>query len=537
MDRLNQLEDQIEKPGYLLFVVSVLILLIIGFVNLLARTSRGAIIFDSYSIGYFVMLIAYFVGMCVWTSLLWRPNNDRWLQTVMGWIQSRPAVGIAVFIGLVIALFSPFIQHRQIKYKWTELPALQAVVIGMALILGGMLLFYKWEDDTKPKLWRKAIITLLAAVVVVELIMQLLSVAGVLPGLTTVQEGLSPFSRIYYKDEGVSTHAIANSNGMHLPERLIADDAYKIMVTGDGSLRGLQVAPEENLNYLLAQMVESSDQLPENAQIAPFPTTDHGPGVYMGPLLYEISTQPFFEPDEVIVFFDFRNDFQAVMGSNGRDLYFFAGEEGLELSRADSALRHDYMHDSLYTLEGMQPGRYLQSHILTPRVIGQWFPATAEASDNMRIDAPQDDVSLPNSFAFYDDLNDESMYIALETMREFNEAVVDSGAKLRFVTIPVFSDEFYAQGDTAEWTTEFGEADLFLPERELRALAEEEGISFLAMGDYMQEMGLTTADIQALYLENGRGHFSAAGHEFFAQATYDCFYGQAVDTDGGCDNR
>lgn len=82
---------------------------------------------------------------------------------------------------------------------------------------------------------------------------------------------------------------------------------------------------------------------------------------------------------------------------------------------------------------------------------------------------------------------------------------------------------------------QFGEADLFLPERELRAHAAEIEIPFLAMGEYMRASGLSTADIQALFMDEGRGYFTAEGHAFFAQAAYECFYEKSLDSSFGCD--
>jgi hypothetical protein len=40
----------------------------------------------------------------------------------------------------------------------------------------------------------------------------------------------------------------------------------------------------------------------------------------------------------------------------------------------------------------------------------------------------------------------------------------------------------------------------------------------------MKTTGLSTEQVRALYLMDGTGHFSPAGHAFFADALYKCFY-------------
>jgi hypothetical protein len=45
------------------------------------------------------------------------------------------------------------------------------------------------------------------------------------------------------------------------------------------------------------------------------------------------------------------------------------------------------------------------------------------------------------------------------------------------------------------------------------------------MGSYMQAQNLSPADIRALYFDDAYSYFTPAGHEYFAQAVYECFYG------------
>ena len=100
--------------------------------------------------------------------------------------------------------------------------------------------------------------------------------------------------------------------------------------------------------------------------------------------------------------------------------------------------------------------------------------------------------------------------------------------------MPAISDAFYAQ---ASWNTQFGDSDLLLPEQELREYAATNGMPFLGLGTYMAAQGMSPAEVQALYFENGRGHLTAEGHAFVAEAVYQCFFAQTLPPESGCDLR
>jgi hypothetical protein len=111
---------------------------------------------------------------------------------------------------------------------------------------------------------------------------------------------------------------------------------------------------------------------------------------------------------------------------------------------------------------------------------------------------------------------------------------MDKGIAFHLVTIPVFTEAFYVQ---AEWNTQFGTADLLLPERKLREFAAENDIPFLGLGGYLAASDTSPEQVQALYFNNGRGHFTPAGHQWAAAAVYACFFAQTATPDAGCDQR
>ena len=111
----------------------------------------------------------------------------------------------------------------------------------------------------------------------------------------------------------------------------------------------------------------------------------------------------------------------------------------------------------------------------------------------------------------------------------------EKGTKVTLVTVPVFPDTFYAQAEATDWTTQFGAADLFLPERELGEFAAAKGLPFLGMGEYMRGAGLSTVDIQALYYPAVDGGLTPAGHNFFTDAVLNCFFAADQSASTGCE--
>ena len=82
-----------------------------------------------------------------------------------------------------------------------------------------------------------------------------------------------------------------------------------------------------------------------------------------------------------------------------------------------------------------------------------------------KVPAPQEDVQLPNSFMFYEDTDDNGHFIVDKQLELLVDDVVEPrDIDMLFVVIPPFTEAFYNQSGT-DWTTEYGSADLFLPER------------------------------------------------------------------------
>lgn len=529
VNNLNQLEDRIEKPGYLLFLVTVLLFLIIGLVNLIDYNSPETAVFNRYSLPYFGLIVIYTLGVVAWAALLRRPNDDSLLQRTLDFVQQRPVIALAI-----LAAYGGVVWSLLNTAEWLNFPAMQATVIVLMLLSSSLILFYRWGDETRPQLWRKFVVIPLAVILGIEMIVQLLTFAGILPNVTQLTDSFSPFERIYYTDEGYR-NGMANSDGWNYPEFRLYPDSYRILLFGDSFIQALQVAPEENLGIVLQGLLNQDLPAGEIIEVLALGNPDYGPGLYLNPPMIDFAIDA-YEPDEVIAFFDLGNDFQTITGPDDVEIYFIINEEGtVEVHEDNFWLRHRYQHEVLHAYEGFQPNRFFRSHYFTPQVIqyflgGEQVAAASAAS----VTTPAGDLDLPNAFVFNADTNDEAMAIATGHIEKAHAHLAEQGIPLSLVTIPVFADAFFAQD---EWNMQFGEADLLLPERELRAFAQANDIPFLGLGAYMAVEETTPTAVQEWYFSNGRGYFTPAGHDMVATTVYNCFFAQTLAAEAGCDAR
>ena len=530
MNSLDTLEERIQKPAYLLFLVVILMLLIIGFVNVLSHQSGNPVILGYYSIRHFALILVFLAGIFYWASLIRKPNDDSWLRIALGWVNKRPLLIPVYFLGVAVTLWTILTFER-----WLEFPALGAIILGIQAILGGLLIFYKDHENASYTWAQRTFHYLFGALIGLELIVQLLTMVGVAPGFNSSRSAFAPYDRIYYQSENGPVNRLASNNGLNVPEFRLEDDSYRIILLGDANLQALPIEPENNLGVLLDNLVLESGLYEESSEMLTLGHPDYGPGVYLWDLLFLLFVDE-FEADEVIVFFDLNNDFQQVAATDGYDVFTEVENDQLALGDTDAIIRHDYAHEMLWGIEGVHPGRILPAHYMTGRLIRSLM-ADGPPEGRVMYEAPADDLSRPNSFLFYEETNDESVAVALQQLREFLAYADEQGMPVRLVTIPAFSEEFYSQPAADDWLVEFGEANLLLPEEILREFAAENDVPFLGLGSYLAQSGLSTAEIQTLFFDNGQGLLQESGHELVAQAVYACFFEQTLDETAGCNNK
>jgi hypothetical protein len=524
---LNSIEERIQKPGYLLMVVVVLLLLIIGLVDLIDHFSQETPILGRYTPGYFAILVAYTLLTIAWASLLLRPNDDRWLVAILEFLQNRPILAIPILLAIGAAITLMLVPAQKVHSLLLEKPALQVTILFILLLSGGLLLFYDWSN---ARLWRKFAAGFLAFLVVVELLIQALSFLGLAPSLTTTKDSFAPYGRIYQTEEGFG-NGIANKFGRYTPEFELLPDSQRIAVIGGPNVQALQVKAEQNLGVLLEQEIAQNTEGDSTTEVLTLGYPDYGPGMYLSNWMLGVADRE-FDLNETIIFFDLGRDFQIVDGpGQGLPYFLYAGQGQAELQLDDFFQDiHNAEHDVYQGYEGFQLVRVLGSHYLTPRILNQILLDQEVVAEEA--DAGQAyDINLANGFVFNEETNEEATLIATSLINMANEQLNRYGTVTKLVTIPVFTTEFYAQDG---WNTRFGDSDLLLPEHELRTAAQKYGIPFLGLGTYMASRGLSPADVQALYFNDGLGHLTSEGHAFTAEAVYSCFYAQTLTPEEGC---
>ena len=537
----DNLEDRIQKPGYLLFLILVMLLLIVGLVDIIDFVHEdNAIIFERYDVKYFVMLIVYTMATLAWASLLRKPNDDRLLTGVLDAIQKRPALASGVLVLLAMVFVATLIASDILEGLVSTLPAFQVTVLVLTLLAFGMVLFYKFGDESRPQRWRKIVLIVLGILLLIELLLQALTLMGSLPvDLSTPEsiEDYAAYSRIYQSEEGFG-HGLTNNYGRYAPDFELLPDSYRIAILGDSFVEGLQVSKNQVFGALVEEHLTVDSTREQVQEVLPLGHPDRGPGMYLSEWLMSVMIAA-IELDEVIIFFDMGNDFQTVDRAGTGYPYFVLDEEGgVELDRSNIWYDlHVAEHHVFRGFVGFQPALILRSNYLTFRLIYDNASAWLASKDNAaREDFRSADyeIDLENGFVFDPQTNDNAIIIATAQIKAAQEQLTPADVAVKLITNPVFTDDFYGQ---ETWNTRFGSSDLLLPETELRQAAAEHGISFLGLGAYMEAQGMSPADVQTLYFNEGHGHYTQLGHEFVAEAIYNCFYAQTLTQDDGCDLR
>ena len=119
---------------------------------------------------------------------------------------------------------------------------------------------------------------------------------------------------------------------------------------------------------------------------------------------------------------------------------------------------------------------------------------------------------------------EQAVRVLLGTIAACRDTCTTNGMTMRLAIIPVFPRAFFATQKGRDWTLRFAQYDFQAPERRIGAFARSNGIPVLELGEYMKNKQLDVTEIQALYLSGGAGHFSEAGHRYFAGALFETFF-------------
>ncbi|MEM7119607.1 MAG: hypothetical protein AAF614_44765, partial [Chloroflexota bacterium] len=465
--------------------------------------------------------------------LLFKPNDNRLVTQALDLLQQYPILSIGALIVMVAAIIMMANAGNTVEGAMMTLPAFQVVVLVLVFLFSGIILFYGWNDPSRPQRWRRIVIIVIAVALVVEAILQALATAGRYPkSLATIDsfDHYTPYSRIYQADEGFS-NGLTNNYGRYAPDFQLLPDSYRIAILGDSFVEGIQLPREQNFGALLGNQLAATNQPEQATEVLSLGHPNLGPGMYLSEFLMDTMVQA-LEPDEAIILFDLSDDFQTIdRPGTGYPYFVYQGERIAEIDTSRQFRDiHRAEHYVFRSYKGFQPVLILRSNYLTARLISANILENFRSSDKIAVPV-NEDLDLPNGFVFNATTNEEPLQIAAAQINMAQQRLDAENIAVKLVVNPVFTKEFYAQ---EVWNTEFGSSNLLLPETELRKTAVQQNIPFLGLGTYMQAKGLTPAGVQSLFLSDGLGHYSAAGHQLAAEAIYQCFYAQTLSQEDGC---
>ena len=402
-----------------------------------------------------------------------------------------------------------------------------------SLVVLGLMAGLRWGTARV----HRGMVLLLVWLVLTEAVLQPLSWLYPLPGLNFAAH--VPYGRVHWTAEG-RTSSVMNRWGWHYPDVHLGDerdaDSRRVVLVGDSFIEALQVAPRKHMGVVLEGLLDASGR---PSQVLAAGRSGWGPGHYRELVTYAIDR---FAPDEVVVFVFLGNDFVdatlALAEPSGRTagdgIYYLLHDDGALTLHPDSLpltqrVRRELAanHDSLF----VQLPVIAESHYVTGKLVDTVIrrvgdrlrrPEPAAAAD------PWARIGLMDVF-FQSDVPPEAAHgfeVVTALLAKIHDEGAARGVTVRFVTIPIFSDAFYRQTG-ADWHTREGELDLLQPEERLLAAATTADLPLLAMGHTLKADGYDVEQVRALYIRDGIGHLSEAGHQAFAQAVFHHFYQSA----------
>ncbi len=556
----------LQTPEYLLLIVIALILWTIGFIDVINRTSTNPTIFGLYSTAYFRFVVLYTLCFSVWFFLLTRPSRSGWLTKRVTTIQRTPwlaiiSLGIIAFLMWNLISIEPQTAHPLSRLA-EQLPVLRFIFVCFLLLIGLIFIFGGWTQVKPVQSWRKILAVLLAAVLTIELLLQILAAASFLPGTHKIADFFTPYGKVYYEGEGFANGRL-NNFGWYYPDFNTIDESKRILIVGDTFIQALQIRPEQHLGVLLDEMITHDV---EETQVMALGYPGFGPGLYLDSAILPYPVRS-LNPDEIVAVVQLGSDLDNSTLPADSNIYFDFDEHGNAKVHPDnSEYWHDLAHFVTSGFQPLDPLLVLQANYLTPRLFGALTSQAATQQLTTSNDVAGE-IAIPgfnakvtewgppgvgytvvkatglietpgaSNYLFESQRGpkaEEALAITKSLIKQANDYAVAEDMMFRLVTIPAFPKAFYQEYKDEPWQPVIGNYDLFRPDRELQAFAENEGIPFLSMGQQMYDKNLPSDEIRTIFFSDGTGHLTPAGHQFLAEAIYECFYAdQKASLDGG----
>jgi hypothetical protein len=440
------------------------------------------------------------------------------------------ATSTVVLIALlaIFSLLSVLALHETVTIgrRFTQ-PADPAALLIVTLVILACLL-------SRSRRARRMLLFALFILAAVEIAFQALALSGLLPRLSTCSH--VPFGRVYWTKEG-HANAVMNRYGWYYPDVSTRPRSRRVVLIGDSMIQAVQIDRNQNAGVVLEELVR--ERSPVATEVLAFGLSGTGPAHYLEMLDYAVRR---FDPDEIILCIFIGNDFVNVyrnpsspVDPRDRQIYYYVGDGGaLTLHEGSRAARNAldselaYNHRSLF----VNAFRIARSHYLSRSVLVQLARGVAGRYRDSIAGGPEGPEGEMHrlgldTFIFKKKPDEEGLGavdVVTALLERCRDAAAERGIVLRIVTIPVFPSFFFDRFDIDGWNLETDEFDFSLPERTLVDFAVGEHVPILPLGSYMRGIGMDAASVKRLFLDDGRGHFSPAGHRFLAEALCRAFY-------------
>lgn len=515
---IAQSSEQSRHGGGLRLVPILLIIAwALGLYDVVTHGSLEGAIFGRYSFPYFIFLLVY---AALIMPLAWIFLNPRQASTTF-WslirtIQDNALLAIAALL-LPLLLLTPRMLNWERFYK---LPIVHIIVLIGAALLIGILLFSGWRGRRKP-LWRNVALGLFGAVLLVELLLQGLSFARLLPSSFDSTAGLFwPYGRLYSDQSG---NSMTNRYGWNSPT-FSNDDSYRVLLIGDDLLFGSDVAKQQAVPTLVENLLNASAS--RDYEVMALAAPGYGPQHYYEAIVTATNQ---YEPDEVIVMVNLRDDFINVLPeldprTSKETVYYILDEQTGEWTIHPEGIlaQHLNFHD---LTDGFRPiyrsaVRIVRTHVLLPKLVGHFFGAESANPGQVATDMIENGNRPFVYTANYSPVAQKAATMT-ENMLDIGRATaISRGAAFKMVSIPMFPTQFLAQASGSDWDAEIGQFDLLAPEQFFTQFAERRQFDYLPAGEQMQADGISAEMIEQLYRPDGMS-LTEAGHRFYAQMIVD----------------
>jgi hypothetical protein len=362
-----------------------------------------------------------------------------------------------------------------------------------------------------------------AAILLIELLMQVAGWIGVLPAINSKER--LPWGRVYWTAEGFE-NSIRNRYGWHFPEFDLTK-TNRIGIIGDSFVEAVEVPRTRNMAAILRH--ELATTRPGTETMA-FGEHGCGPAQYFELLKY---AQQYFGIKQAVIVIYLGNDITDCapkLGVHDRGGFIYYGlTNGVAILdpseyKARDQFRSDFaaMHRSPWLFLPNLASSYCMSAQLL-------FSVRKSITNRRQVrlgtavqPGPEADIARLGLKAGPFAINpssemEEGFAIMCSVLTQINEFATSNRIKLMMMTVPFFPPDFYKQKGS-RWSARVGDYDFLGPERALKEWALRQNIVLRPLGERMQSNLLTTEQIQELYLSKGCGHFSEKGHAFAAEA-------------------